>query len=164
MALVVCGLAACSNQTAVSNLSSPIQTPGTPVPHITPEFKVTAQPVTAIPEKRMLILTTYAYRMERAERLLQMIEWHARAVRGAQDTWHNGRFLERWADPRAVAGLGGAMAHYDAGDVRRALQECLQLFSWLAIETGEAIGCAYPREAEERIRELSEQILAPAEG
>ena len=50
MALVVCGLAACSNQTAVSNLSSPIQTPGTPVPHITPEFKVTAQPVTAIPE------------------------------------------------------------------------------------------------------------------
>ena len=30
--------------------------------------------MTAIPEKHMLIVTTYAYRMERVERLLQMID------------------------------------------------------------------------------------------
>ena len=36
--------------------------------------------------------------------LLRMLEWHARVGDG-RDTWHNGRFLESWADPRAVAEL-----------------------------------------------------------
>jgi len=35
--------------------------------------------------------------------LLCMLEWHARATRGPEhDTWMRGRFLEEWADPRAV--------------------------------------------------------------
>jgi aminoglycoside 6-adenylyltransferase len=64
------------------------------------------------------------------KRLLhQMIEWHARATHGwDHDTWHEGRFLDQWADPRAVAGLREADAHYDADDVRRALFATIDLF------------------------------------
>ncbi len=37
-------------------------------------MKLGLEPVTAIPEKHLLILTTYAYRMARAEQLLQLID------------------------------------------------------------------------------------------
>lgn len=37
-------------------------------------MKLGLEPVTAIPERRLLIVTTYAYRMERIERLLEMID------------------------------------------------------------------------------------------
>jgi len=86
--------------------------------------------------------------------LLSMLEWHARArhddayVIGAE-----GRFLERWADERAVGELHEAFAHYDAVDVRRALWATMELFSWLALETAAALGLAYPQAADARISE-----------
>ena len=38
-------------------------------------------------------------------RLVVLLGWHARAVDPSVDTWHAGRFLERWADPGALAAL-----------------------------------------------------------
>jgi aminoglycoside 6-adenylyltransferase len=84
----------------------------------------------------------------------QMIEWHAQSTKGASDTWHDGHFLEEWADPRAVAGLGGAFAHYDVDDVWRALLATMDLFRWLATETAESLGYSYPREVDGRITAL----------
>jgi aminoglycoside 6-adenylyltransferase len=92
-------------------------------------------------------------------RLLQMIEWHARLTRGVADTWHGGRFLERWADPRALAGLRQAFARYDAGEVKDALRATLELFHWLAVETGERMTYAYPFQAEEHVSKLVSKIL-----
>jgi len=52
--------------------------------------------------------------------MLQMMEWHARAAKGwTYDTWHNGRFLEEWADPYALKGLRETFAHYDEADIKR---------------------------------------------
>lgn len=66
------------------------------------------------------------------------MEWHAHATRGfGHDTWMRGRFLEEWADPRAVAALPGIFAHYDAGDIGRALLATMEVFHWLAMETAE---------------------------
>jgi aminoglycoside 6-adenylyltransferase len=46
--------------------------------------------------------------------LLPMMEWHAKATHTWDyDTWHDGHFLEEWADPRAVKGLQSAFPHYD---------------------------------------------------
>jgi aminoglycoside 6-adenylyltransferase len=85
--------------------------------------------------------------------LLRKIEWHTRASRGWDvDTWHDGRFLETWADPRAVQGLRDAFAAYNAADVRRALLSSLALFGWLAGETVERLGYAYLAEARTRLR------------
>ena len=38
-------------------------------------------------------------------RIVTLLEWHARAVDPAVDTWHGGRYLERWADPGALVAL-----------------------------------------------------------
>ncbi len=80
-------------------------------------------------------------------------------MHGAADTWHAGRFLEQWADPRAVEGLRQAYAHYDAGEVKSALWATLALFHGLAVETGEKLGCAYPAEAEGHVSDLVKSIL-----
>lgn len=96
--------------------------------------------------------------------LLRMIEWHARADKGwSYDTWHGGRFLEEWADPRALEGLRGAFAYYEEPDVRHALWATMELFRWLAVETAERLRYPYPTVADERVTELVMGILAPAE-
>lgn len=92
-------------------------------------------------------------------RLLRMVEWHTLATRlAAPDTWHAGRFLERWADPRILTGLRTAFAHYDAQDILRALTETLKLFRWVAIETGQALGFHYPEAADRYVDQAVETL------
>ena len=93
--------------------------------------------------------------------LLRMIEWHARAKNGFEyETWHAGRFLERWADPRIVEGLRDAFAHYDEDDLWRGLLATMDLFRWVAIETAEMLGHAYPSSADEHATELVKDLSA----
>jgi len=93
--------------------------------------------------------------------LLRMIEWHARAAKGWDtDTWMYGRFMDEWADPRAVAALKHAFAHYNEGDVWRALEATMGLFRWLAAETAKALGCAYPTEGAGWAAELVRRMEA----
>ena len=93
--------------------------------------------------------------------LLRMIEWHARAKNGFEyETWHAGRFLERWADPRIVEGLRDAFAHYDEDDLWRGLLATMNLFRWVAIETAEMLGHAYPSSADEHATELVKDLSA----
>ena len=78
--------------------------------------------------------------------LRQMLEWHVRATKGpGHDTWLRGRFLEEWADPRAVNNLHQTFAHYDEEDTWRALFATMDLFRWVARETAEKLG--YPDSA-----------------
>lgn len=87
--------------------------------------------------------------------LCRMMEWHARAMKGpAHDTWMRGRFLEEWADPRAVAGLKNVFAHYDADDLWRALGATMDLFRWLAKETAARLGLTYPATSDAIATEL----------
>ncbi len=83
--------------------------------------------------------------------MLPVVEWHARAVHGADDTWHSGRFLEKWADPRVVDGLRGAYAHYDSDDVWRALLAVMDLFRWIASETAKKLGYVYLSDGDEYV-------------
>jgi aminoglycoside 6-adenylyltransferase len=93
--------------------------------------------------------------------LLTMIEWHARAAAGwSNDTWHSGRFLEQWADPRAVEGLRAAFAHYDEAGVRRALFATMDLFRWLATETAARLGYPYPISSDEHVTALARGYLS----
>jgi aminoglycoside 6-adenylyltransferase len=74
--------------------------------------------------------------MHLKECLQRMLEWHAHAQRGDQfDTWLRGRFLEEWADPRALAQLPNTFAHYDRNDIARALLATMNFFTWLEDET-----------------------------
>ena len=87
--------------------------------------------------------------------LVRMLEWHA----GDRDTWHEGRFLEEWADPPALAELRQAYATYDNADVERAPFATMDLFSWVARETGDHLGYAYLAGEEELSRRFTLQTL-----
>ena len=73
-------------------------------------------------------------------RLVTLLEWHARAVDPTVETWHGGRFLERWGDPGALVALGDAYARYDLRDVARALWATIGLFQGLEEETAGRLG------------------------
>ena len=93
--------------------------------------------------------------------LQRMLEWHARATRGeAHDTWLRGRFLEEWADPRAVAELAEAFAHYDAADMAHALGVTMSLYRWLEDEAAAVWEYPVPRAGELAAEAATRALLA----
>jgi aminoglycoside 6-adenylyltransferase len=98
------------------------------------------------------------------ERLVTLLEWHARAVDPAVDTWHEGRFLERWADPGALAALERAYAYYDVRDVARALWETIDLFQGLEEETARRLGLEVELDHADLRRRISEVVRDPRHG
>jgi aminoglycoside 6-adenylyltransferase len=75
-------------------------------------------------------------------RLVRLLEWHARAVDPTVDTWHGGRFLERWGDPGALVALEFAYARYSLPDAARALWVTVDLWQGLEEETAKRLGLA----------------------
>jgi aminoglycoside 6-adenylyltransferase len=73
-------------------------------------------------------------------RLVTLLEWHTRSLDPDLHTWHGGRFLERWADPGALAALERAYAHYSVRDVARALWETIDLWQGVEEETARRLG------------------------
>jgi aminoglycoside 6-adenylyltransferase len=71
-----------------------------------------------------------------------------------------GRFLEEWADARAVESLSVVFAHYNEEDVWRALLATMELFRWLALETADLLGYSYPSFGEERATEFVQRLFS----
>jgi aminoglycoside 6-adenylyltransferase len=94
-------------------------------------------------------------------RLVPLFEWHARAVDPTVDTWHNGRFLERWADPGALAALEEAFARYDLRDVARALWATIDLFQGLTEETASRLGLEIELDQADLRRRVAEVVPDP---
>jgi len=95
--------------------------------------------------------------------LLRMLAWHAGATQGwTYDTWHRGRFLEEWADPRILARLEAAYAHYNRPDIARALGATMDLFSGVARETAHLVRFPYPAEVEKKLLALVAPLLDEA--
>ncbi|MBR4622737.1 MAG: aminoglycoside 6-adenylyltransferase [Ruminococcus sp.] len=81
------------------------------------------------------------------QRLLRIIEQY-QLVQEPADVWHDGRFLDRWADPSVTEELKNCFARYDVRDCKKALLATHELFARLAKHVAEKRGFAYPREAE----------------
>ena len=82
--------------------------------------------------------------------LLAVIEYHAHSVHGKDyDTWHNGRFIEEWAEPRIIEKLAHCFSHYDREDIKNALLSTMDLFRQAAAETAKNFTFRYPHEADE---------------
>jgi aminoglycoside 6-adenylyltransferase len=91
--------------------------------------------------------------------LIRILEWRTRAERPDVDTWHAGRFIERWADPRALRAFGLTFARYDEADVGRALFASIDFFRGQARETADLLGLAYPDDEDEFATRLVATIL-----
>lgn len=65
-----------------------------------------------------------------------------------KDVWHNGRFLEKWAEADTLDALGASFAHYNREDMILALFHTGALFGKLAKEISKKQGYSYPEEAE----------------
>jgi aminoglycoside 6-adenylyltransferase len=93
--------------------------------------------------------------------LQNMLEWHAHAQKGEQfDTWLRGRFLEEWADERAVTQLRDTFARYDKNDIARALLATMDLYRWLEDETASHWNYTSPRDGELHAGEITKELLA----
>ena len=97
-------------------------------------------------------------------RLVTLMGWHACAVDPAVDTWHDGRFLERWADPGALAALEHAYARYDLRDIARALWETIDLFQGLEEETAHRLGLEVELDHADLRRRIAEVVPDPRRG
>ena len=91
-----------------------------------------------------------------------VLEWDA-ASHG-RDPWFRGRYLEEWADPAVVQGLGLAFARYDEGEIWAALEVTMNLFSRIARQLATTLALRYPERAEDRARELVLEYAATRDG
>lgn len=80
--------------------------------------------------------------------LAEMIEWQTLAVGEGVDVWHEGRFLDRWADAAVRRRLPATFGGYEPRDLSRALRETGRLYSELARQVAGAQGWTYPADAE----------------
>ena len=94
-------------------------------------------------------------------RIVRLMEWHARAVDPSIDTWHAGRFLERWADPGALVALEFAFARYSVRDAARGLWEAIDLFQGLEEETTRRLGLEATLHHPELRRRIAEVVPDP---
>jgi aminoglycoside 6-adenylyltransferase len=94
-------------------------------------------------------------------RLVTLLGWHAKSVDPAVDTWHGGRFLERWADPGALAALESAYARYDLRDVARALWATIDLWQGLEEETARRLGLDLGLDHADLRRRIAEVVPDP---
>ncbi|QHQ63161.1 hypothetical protein Ana3638_22260 [Anaerocolumna sedimenticola] len=77
--------------------------------------------------------------------LLKMIEYDSYASHGEDyDTWHNGRFIEQWAEPWVVNEFHNIYAIYSEKDIIRALNATMVLFRKLSVETANKWNYQYP--------------------
>lgn len=81
------------------------------------------------------------------ERLLKIIEQYHMCIYDC-DVWHDGRFLDRWADPYVAEDLEECFARYYYPDCVSALEATHLLFARLARELAEKLGYPYPKGAE----------------
>lgn len=79
--------------------------------------------------------------------LLKIIEMYS-VSKYHVDVWHNGRFLDCWAEKEILSDLEKCFAHYDREDMVSALLATQNLFGRLASQTAEMRGYKYPQEAE----------------
>jgi aminoglycoside 6-adenylyltransferase len=97
-------------------------------------------------------------------RLVRLLEWHARSLDPELDAWHGGRFLERWADPGALAALEQAYARYDLRDVARALWETVDLWQGVEEETARRLGLETTVDHADLRRRIAEVVPDPRPG
>jgi aminoglycoside 6-adenylyltransferase len=87
--------------------------------------------------------------------VLRLLEWEAATRPEPADTWHEGRFVDRWGDRAVLDRLPAALAGgYDAAGVVAAHRAGLELVRDLATALGGRFGYVYPENAHLQVMRL----------
>lgn len=78
--------------------------------------------------------------------LLKAIELYGHEIQ-EKDVWHDGRFIDRWADEEIIEELKKCFAHYDRQDILNALLATNTLFERVTRKIAQNRGCIYPDKA-----------------
>jgi aminoglycoside 6-adenylyltransferase len=93
-------------------------------------------------------------------KLLTVIEYHTHAIKGVDcDTWHNGRFIEEWAETWIIEKLSRCFSHYDKEDIKKSLLCTMDLFRLIAVEVAKKLNFQYPDEADAYAAKWIKSIL-----
>ncbi len=87
--------------------------------------------------------------------LLQLLEWHARVIHQAPNTWLLGKHIDRWTDEQSYAAIKKIWAPWDGAELWDSLLLQLALFRRLSRELSNALGYPY---AEETYQEIEAYI------
>lgn len=83
--------------------------------------------------------------------LLKMIELYCHKINGV-DVWHDGRFLDTWADSFILEELKSCFAKYEKDDMKKALVHTHKLFSKITRAVADKLQYEYPEKAEKCTR------------
>jgi aminoglycoside 6-adenylyltransferase len=104
-----------------------------------------------------------------ASLLLGMIVWHVKySLDEKVDTWHAGRFLERWAPRCVVDGLADCVTHYDRADAVLRLDSLRRTYRELAESVARSLHFRFPAELFEGISDvlqrtgLADELAGPS--
>jgi aminoglycoside 6-adenylyltransferase len=93
--------------------------------------------------------------------LVTLLSWHARSVDPSVDTWHGTRFVERWADPGALAALETAVPGYGLREVARGLWETIDLYQGVEEETARRLALEVELDHADLRRRIAEVVRDP---
>ena len=96
--------------------------------------------------------------------LVTLLRWHALSLDPSVDTWHGTRFVERWADPGALATLETVVPGYGVRDVARGLWATIDLYQGLEEETARRLGLEVELDHAGLRRRISEVVRDPRPG
>ncbi len=95
--------------------------------------------------------------------LLTLIEWHAKCLKGWDlETWHKGRYLEKWADPKTIEEVQTVYGRYDERDAWTSLFNTMKLFERVSGEIDGHLGLNYDRNPEQRIQAWVRELYFPS--
>ena len=89
--------------------------------------------------------------------LLKMIELYCYQKDG-RDVWHDGRFVDCWADDWILEKLTVCFAHYEKNDIGNALVHTHELFKKLAADVADMNRYIYPQKAENTASEFLKRL------
>ena len=108
-----------------------------------------------------LWMATVAVNCGLHQQLLHALEWEAqsRPAGNATDVWFRGRFLERWADPKAVGRLDTTFARYDRDAVAASIRALAAMYSEVISEVATRVGTDPPRSIESYGSDVLRSVL-----
>ena len=94
------------------------------------------------------------------QKLLILMECYAHATNGINyDTWHNGRFIEEWAEPWIIEMLPKCFSHYNKEGIKAALLSTMDLFRTISVEIAKRCNYKYPYRADEYTTKLVASMI-----